>query len=250
MRASLLILAVLALAPIDRAMADPRLKVTPTGPGEYRATVQGRGVVIDEAQYAVEKQAKLLCGRKPVEIGGYRYGQDNALNTGTSSQGVLTFSQDFRCVDKVASVEKVTAPHDDKAVLAFTDRFLAARDTGDFSTALSLFDSSTRRMAEGWAADAERFNKEAGERFDRKIVGITWYDNPPQLDRPGVYASVDYVGGYTNVPEDCGYLVWRTVDGQKFELVHEEHKFIPVGTISKLSAAEVDAMKKKIGCAA
>jgi hypothetical protein len=250
MRARILLCAALALIPLDRAAAGPQVSVTPIGVGAYRAMVRGRGVVLDEAQYAVEKKAALLCNRKKVEIGGYRYGQETALNSATSSQGVLTYTQDFRCVDKLASAAVISAPHNDKAVLAFTDRFLAARDGNDFDTALSMFDADTRRMADGWSGDAARFNDEAGARQARRIVGITWYDNPAAIARPGVYASVDYVGGYSNVPQDCGYLLWRTVDGQKFELVHEEHKFIPAGTIAKLSPAEIDAMKKKIGCAA
>jgi hypothetical protein len=250
MRARILLCAALALIPLDRATADPTVSVTPIGQGAYRAMVRGRGVVLDEAQYAVEKKAALLCNRKKVEAGGYRYGQETALNSATSSQGVLTYTQDFRCVDKLASNRVITAPHDDKAVLAFTDRFLAARDSNDFDTALAMFDADTRRMADGWSGDAARFNDEAGARQARRIVGITWYDNPAAIARPGVYASVDYVGGYSNVPQDCGYLLWRTVDGQKFELVHEEHKFIPASTIDRLSPAEIDAMKKKIGCAA
>ncbi|HEX5377701.1 MAG TPA: hypothetical protein VFW47_03970, partial [Phenylobacterium sp.] len=80
MRAPLILFAVLALLPLDRAVAEPGLKVVPLGPDSYRATVRGRGVVLDEAQYAVEKQAGLLCGRKAVEFDGYRYGQDSALN--------------------------------------------------------------------------------------------------------------------------------------------------------------------------
>lgn len=250
MRARILLFAALALIPLDRAAADPLLKITPLEPGVYRASISGRGVMVDEAQYAIEKKAGLICNRKSVEFGGYRYGQATALNTTTSSQGVLTYSQDFRCVDAKPSTAKVTAPHDDQAVLALTDRFFSARDGGDFKTALSLFDNDTRRMAEGWPDDAARFNKEAGENLGRKIVGITWYDNPATIDRPGVYASVTYVGGYANVPEDCGYLLWRTQDGQKFELVHEEHNFIPVGTVSKLNDEELTKMKKKIGCAA
>jgi hypothetical protein len=250
MRARILLCAALALIPLDRAAADPRVTVTPIGEGAYRAMVRGKGVVLDEAQYAVEKQAALLCARKKVEAGGYRYGQETALNNATSNQGVLTYTQDFRCVDKLASNAAIKAPHDDKAVLAFTDRFLAARDGNDFDGALAMFDADTRRMADGWSADAARFNEEAGTSHGRRIVGITWYDNPAAVARPGVYASVDYVGGYSNVPQDCGYLLWRTTDGQKFELVHEEHKFIPAGTIAKLSPAEVEAMKKKIGCAA
>ncbi|HEX5379668.1 MAG TPA: hypothetical protein VFW47_13915, partial [Phenylobacterium sp.] len=165
----------------------------------------------------------------------------------------LVFNQDFHCVARgqtSQSMAKVAAAHDDKAVLAMTDRFFAARDSGDLRTALSLFDADTRRMADGWPADAARFSQEAGENLGRRIVGITWYDNPASIARPGVYASVDYVGAYANVPEDCGYLLWRTVDGQNFELVHEEHSFIPVGTITKLSSSEVMNMKKKIGCAA
>lgn len=251
MRTRLLLLAVLALAPLDRALADPRLKITPLGPDSYRANVQGRGVVLDEALYAVEKKATLLCNRKKVEFGGYRYGQDSALNTSTSSQGVLVFNQDFHCVgpEAAASTAKVTAPHDDKAVLAMTDRFFTARDGGDFKTALSLFDFDTRRMAEGWPSDAERFNREAGASLGRRVAGIIWYDNPPSISRPGVYAQVDYVGGYANVPEDCGYLLWRTLDGRAFELVHEEHNFIPAGTVASLPPEGVAALRKKIGCA-
>lgn len=249
MRASLLLAAALAAASFGHAAAEPRLEVSPLGQDSYRATVRGKGVVLDEALYSVEKKAALLCGRRKVEFGGYRYGQDSALNSSTSTQGVLTMSQDFRCVETLASNAKVVAPHDDAAVLAATNQFLGARDGGDFKTALSMFDADTRRMAEGWADDAARFNKEAGERGERKIVGITWYDNPANISRPGVYASVDYVGGYANAPEDCGNLVWRTLDGKRFELVHEQHQFIPVATHAKLSLAEVEAMKKKIGCA-
>ena len=250
MRATALLIAALALVSLDRAVADPRLKVTPIEPDVYRATVTGRGVVVDEAQTAVADKAALLCGRKKVALGGYRYGQDTALNNATSAQGKLTFTQDFRCVNEAASTAKIMAPHDDKAVLAFTDRFFGARDQGDFREALALFDPDTRRIAEGWSADAARFNEEAGQNFGRRVVSITWYDNPPTLTRPGVYASVEYVGGYQNVPQDCGYLLWRTDDGQRFELVHEEHKFLPAGTVAKLSPEDVSAMKKKIGCAA
>ncbi len=247
MRTSLLLLTVLALAPLDRALADPRLKITPLGPGSYRASVQGRGVVLDEALYAVEKKATLLCNRKKVEFGGYRYGQDSALNTSTSTQGVLVFNQDFHCAGpgEAAPTAKVAAPHDDKAVLAMTDRFFTARDSGDFKTALSLFDIDTRRMAEGWPSDAERFNREAGRNLGRRVAGITWYDNPSSIPRPGVYAQVDYA----NVPQDCGYLLWRTLDGQTFELVHEEHNFIPAGTVASLPPEGVAALRKKIGCA-
>lgn len=251
MRTRILLFAALALVPLDRAVADPRLKITPLETGSFRATVSGRGLVVDEAQYAIEKKAALLCNRKAVAFGGYRFGQDTALNTATSAAGVLTYSQDFHCVDPTqVPTAKVTAAHDDQAVLALTNRFFSARDGGDFKTALSLFDSDTRRMAEGWPDDAARFNREAGENLGRKIVGITWYDNPPTISRPGVYASVAYEGGYANVPEDCGYLLWRTADGRKFELVHEEHNFIPVGTVSKLNDEALAKMKKKIGCAA
>lgn len=253
MRAPALLIAALALVPLDRAAADPHLKVTQIESGVFRAVVTGKGVVVDEAQAVVDDQAKLLCGRKKVAMGGYRYGQDTALNTATSAQGKLTYTQDFRCVsaeEAAAGQAKVNVTHDDKAVLAVTDKFFGARDEGDFHEAMSLFDPDVRRIAEGWSADAARFNEEAGKNFGRRIVSITWYDNPTTLPRPGVYASVEYVGGYANVPQDCGYLLWRTADGQKFEIVHEEHKFLPAGTVAKLSPEEVAAMKKKIGCAA
>jgi hypothetical protein len=250
MRVSLALIAALAFAPAGHALADPRIQITPIGDGGYRVTVEGRGVVVDEAQYAVEKKAAGICGRKPFELGGYRLGQSSSLNTATSAQGVLTYIQDFRCVDRQAQAAKVVVAHDDKTVLDLTERFFGARDGGDYKAALAMFDADTRRIADGWADDAARFKQQAGESIDRKIVGITWYDNPASVSRPGVYASVDYVGRYANVPEDCGHLLWRTVDGKSFELVHEEHAFIPTGTVAKLSTAEIDVMRKKIGCAA
>lgn len=253
MRASALLIAALALIPLDRAAAEPRIRVTTIETDAFRAYVSGKGVVVDEAQAVVADHAKLLCGRKKVELGGYRYGQDTALNNATSAQGKLTYTQDFRCVSAAQAAinaAKVNVGHDDKAVLAVTDKFFGARDQGDFHEAIALFDPDTRRIAEGWSADAARFNQEAGQNLGRRVVSITWYDNPHTLPRPGVYASVEYVGGYANVPEDCGYLLWRTADGAKFELVHEEHKFLPAGTVAKLSPEDVVALKKKIGCAA
>jgi hypothetical protein len=60
----------------------------------------------------------------------------------------------------------------------------------------------------------------------RRVVNLTWYDNPPDAPAPGQYAAVDYVAAWGDGTVECGYVVWFRQGENPFRLVRQEQNFV------------------------
>ena len=102
---------------------------------------------------------------------------------------------------------------------------------------------------EDWLAVAEKFDKQAGEVRHRRVEKVRWYKDPPNGSPPGIYAAVDFTGEFANIGIYCGVVVsHQGQDGIITGLLREEQNYISREIQQKLTASELTAARKKMGC--
>jgi hypothetical protein len=134
---------------------------------------------------------------------------------------------------------------EENAVTALTQRYLAAKDAGQYADAYAMLDgglTALQPLSQFQAAGAA-FNTQAGTVIDHRILRITWTKDPAQAPRPGIYAAVDIASRYANVDRDCGYLVlYQAHASDPFSIVREENNFL-----TNASAAAIEQQRSRAG---
>lgn len=59
-----------------------------------------------------------------------------------------------------------------------------------------------------------------------EFTRMTWYQNPPDAELPGIFVAVDYSTGFAKTGIRCGTLMWHRLDDGGFELLREQDKTI------------------------
>lgn len=98
-------------------------------------------------------------------------------------------------------------------------------DRGEYERAHALYTAELRAMAplKDWRQDQRRRRAEWGDLRRRDRAAITWYLDPPNSPRPGLYVAVDYVSDYANLAQHTEFLIWyRAKPGDAFELTRHE----------------------------
>lgn len=135
-----------------------------------------------------------------------------------------------------------------EAVTQLAYEYLSAKDARDYERAYSLMRGSLQAQLPigQFIEDTESFNDQAGPVRERRINRITWYTDPPNAPRPGLYAAVDLVSTFENIDRHCGYLVFFQEPSGAFLIVREEENYMDRATEesirSQQSQEAVEAM--------
>ncbi len=72
--------------------------------------------------------------------------------------------------------------------------------------------------------------------MERRIVTVTWTNNPSNTPLPGVYVALDLVSRFANVDRHCGYLVlYQEPSGAAFQVMRREDNFLDNASATKIA---------------
>jgi hypothetical protein len=204
--------------------------------------------------------ARQLCGARPVSFGTFRFVQSQVADGPGAAEapGDLKLEQELSCATPTRMMDTAAvqasgwepSEGDQQAVLAATYAYFAARDRGLYSEAWSMLTDSMKQkspIAE-WQRSAADFNAAAGAVRARRVVEITWYNNPPDAARPGVYAAADYSGEFDRLEFVCGYVMWQLQPDGSFRLTREEQNLLDKATAAKLASIDRQPLRAQMGC--
>lgn len=110
-----------------------------------------------------------------------------------------------------------------------TEDFLAEKDSGQTVAAYALLADINRehQALADFAAEASKFNQQAGAAIERRVTKITWTRDPADAPAPGVYAALDLTSTFANIHRHCGFLIlYQPPDGGTFKVMREESNFL------------------------
>lgn len=237
---NLLYVATAFLVGLGQLQTSPQVQVEQLGLAAYRLTVTAEGTQDPAAARALlGPMADDLCGELPAQYGRYRF---NAEGPAPGQPGPalerVTLIQDITCGEAppppVEEAVPIALTQEDvdaltPVILDLTDQYFTAveqaRDADAF--ALTTPEMTGGGTVEDWLARADERRDHVGTLVSRQIARLTWYPNPPDSPRPGLYVAVDYVAGWT-LQDECGYLIWfRPHADSPFRLTRQEQTFLP-----------------------
>lgn len=115
-------------------------------------------------------------------------------------------------------------------------RYFGHVDRREYDVAHAMFSDEMRAMAplREWRKFMREEPRDWGTPERREQTNVTWYDNPPNAPRPGLYVAVDYVSRYANLAQHTEFLVWyREREDMPFVLTRHE-----INAVDKASAAK------------
>ena len=248
------------LALILALQAAHQIESEPIDENHFRLSISGRFDSVEAAQAALTPTARQLCGERPVSFGTFRFVETKPGNRpGAALSPVgLAVEQELLCrtprpaVDAAAAQAPGWQPSeaDQQAVLAATYAYFADRDRGRYPEAWSMLSDRMKQIAPiaEWQRGASDFNASAGAVRSRRVVEITWYNNPPDAPRPGVYAAADFSGEFDRLEFVCGYLMWQVQPDGSFRLAREEQNLLDKATAAKLASTDREPLRAQMGC--
>jgi hypothetical protein len=247
------------LALILAAQAAPQIQSEPIDAGHFRLSISGRIDSVEAGQAALMPTARQLCGARPVSFGTFRLVQSKAGDSSSSAKSPadLKLEQELSCapkrnIDAAATRAPGWEPSeaDQQAVLAATYAYFAARDRGRYPQAWSMLTDSMKQLSPigEWQRGVAAFNAAAGAVRARRVVEITWYNNPPDAARRGVYAAADYSGEFDRLDFVCGYVMWQLQPDGSLRLSREEQNLLDKATAAKLASIDRQPLRVQMGC--
>jgi hypothetical protein len=120
--------------------------------------------------------------------------------------------------------------------------YFQAKSNRDFQTAFNTFAKATAAGMnfKEWKSTQEKFYNSAGAELDRSFYRMTWYQNPPDAELPGIFVAVDFSAKFTQIGTQCGTLMWHRLDTGGFELIRDQ-----VHTLGKTAQKSI---KTQSGC--
>lgn len=236
---NLLHIAAAFLVGLGQPQTPPPVQVEPLGDAGYRLTVTAEGTQDPAAAHALLRPtAEELCAGLPAQYGRYRFEADGpAPGQASTAREKVTLVQDLTCgaaPPVAAAPAALTLAQADidalgPVILDLTGQYFTAVEQGRDIDAFAL---TTPEMTGGgtaadWIARAGENRALNGAPVSRQVARLTWYPNPPNSPRPGLYVAVDYVAGWA-LREECGYLIWFRPDAETpFALTRQEQTFLP-----------------------
>jgi hypothetical protein len=248
------ILAALLLAATS---PEPSIRSVKIGEGRYRILLSAPGLTLEQGQMAAIQEAARLCGGIPVTLGHYRWQSDEQMATSVGERAVIALRLEQEATCSAAPPPPIPRPtgwqpsdSDMKAVLDLTERYFAARDSGRYADAWSLFTPTMKDMSTlaQFQARIAGFNEMAGGALRRRPVAVTWYDNPPNAPVAGIFAAVDFVGEAKQLRFVCGYLIWLRQPDGGWRLTREEEGTMARADTSGSSPDQLARAKEAVGC--
>jgi hypothetical protein len=215
------------------------------------------------AQRLLIPGAKQLCGSKEPQFGHYSFdAKEPVAGSSNTVPSTLTLIQQIRCEvsattaqaqDNLSSAAQWQPTKNDQGEIErLTYKYLHDKDMGHYQDAYGAFTDSMKATvkAEVWQQSAKQFNSKAGQVVKRQVTKVTWYNNPPTSETPGIYAAADYSSQFSNIDIHCGYVAWHQEKNGSFQVVREEENFIDKVTQEKMKESEVAKVKAQFGCVA
>jgi hypothetical protein len=234
----LLLLAAVAAEPVVEPIADGAFRISlPQAPGSIAA-----------AQARLRPAAARSCAARIAAFARFRY-------TGTPP---LTLEQELLCLPITTAPVPAAAIPDAQwspdevlqaRLLAASYGYFAAKDAARYAEAYRLLAPQQQTLSPlpGWTAAATNFNAEAGPVRGRRVVEISWYNNPPDAPEPGIYVAADYSAEFDKLEFVCGYLMWRLQPDGSFRLVREEQNLVHKRG-KPMAKIDSDPLRARIGC--
>lgn len=250
------------LALLQASAPAPPVSHERLGEGRYRLRIELPGTAdVGQAQRMLLPAARSLCGDLPPVFGHYSWqGSERLESAGAAREAVsLTLEQELACGAAEARPAEVAlapdpgwqpTPATEQAVLDTTRSYFAAKDSGRYADAyamLSAGNQATTPIA-AWSAQARSFNAGAGAVRGRRLIRVTWYNNPPSAPVPGIYAAVDFDGDFANLHFLCGYVVWLLQPEGRWRLVREEQSLVSRSEAHDATAEEIARLRPQVGC--
>jgi hypothetical protein len=137
-----------------------------------------------------------------------------------------------------------------EAVLAASYAYFKAKDAGDYTAAYRQLDADMQSYVtpDLFRTQAKQFADGAGAPAGRRVVKLTWYRDPAEAKRPGLYVAADYTGQFANLYMICGYLMWRQQPDGSFRIVREEQNFVDKETAHLMPPERLDPLPRQLGC--
>lgn len=219
----LLVLTPLALALAAPAM--PPVSIVKSGAGHSASAPEFPATKLEAVEAEVRRRAAAICAADPVTWGKFRYETQLAKDITAEVAKVRGYQREFRCGNQTppkgqrAPDDWQPSPADEAEVTRIFAAYYGHRDRGEVAAAKALFEpNAPTKLSE---PDVARVNASIGK-GSRRIVAVTWYVNPAQADREGVFAALDFVGNYPAMHFYCGYLMlYRSAPG-RYVIVREE----------------------------
>jgi len=237
---NILYVAIALLVGLGQPQPSPAVQVERLGDAGYRLTVKVEGTQDPGTAFALlAPTAAELCGDLAAQYGRYQFAADGLApgQTGPERDSV-TLNQDLTCGEipppPAAPAAPISLTQMDidaltPVILDLTGQYFSAveqlRDTDAF--ALTDPEMTGGAPLEDWIARAGERRSVVGSPVSRQVAKLTWYPNPPDSPRPGLYVAVDYVAGWS-LQDECGYLIWFRPDAETpFRLTRQQQTFLP-----------------------
>ena len=242
-----MLLFVIALAVAASAEATPRVEVVVVKDGFSATAPTFQSRYLPAVEEEVRRDAATRCAGKNIDWVRFTWVEGLGKNPGQDIPTIKEYRRDFRCVEAQA-ISHERAPEDWKATAAdeadarrVFKGYITARDAGSADAALAMFEPGTVEDAKGWVKRVATFNATVGA-GNRRITGVTWYVNPAQASRPGVFVAIDFVGDHPKLHFYCGYVGFIRKRPGDYRIVHEEQNIFERGDRTG-DAAQIAAMR-------
>lgn len=211
--------------------------------GSHAVVLQTRtGDDIEAARKELSPELKRLCDARPAIFGSHQFIAD-------SKNGPFYLMQRFWCVPVTVVTDPKwrPTPQQQHAILQLTVRYVGLKDGRDHEGVRGLLAAAL--SFDEWLAGTEKFNQGSGKARFRTFEKVTWYNNHPKAHAPGIYAAVDFTGEFDNVGIYCGFVLWFQGQGQgTFQMLREEQNYISRQVQQGMTATELAAARKRVGC--
>jgi hypothetical protein len=256
---SLLFAALAALSVANDPTGPGRLEVqvTQIAADQYTLTANlPPELSVEQAQEVLHPVATQVCAGREVRMGVYRFWKREAMPPATDVAGSHTFEQQLTCGgDAIAATPGSPAPstpptaEDERWIREQTVAYLAALDEGDHAFARTLEDPAAL-SPEGGARDAGRvkFVQANGPVQERRVLRVTWYDNPQGAPRQGRYVAADYDADFGEGAFYCGYLMWYLMADGQFRIQRAEHGQLERELAQGLTPGQRIAVRRQLAC--
>ena len=132
--------------------------------------------------------------------------------------------------------EYVPSEADSAEIQRLSSRYFEHMDRKEYDAMYAMFTDGMRATApfREWRTFMRESRRDWGKLEHRAQANVTWYNDPPNAPRPGLYVAVDYVSRYAELAQHTEFLVWyRERDGMPFALTRHE-----TNAVDKASAAK------------
>ena len=231
------------LALLLTVQAVPEIRSEPIDGDRFRLSMSGHTKSVAAGQAALSATARRLCGPRPPSFGTFRL-------VGSEMEQELFCGTPRVDSSALATSSWQPSAGDQQAVLAASHSYFSAKDTGRYRDAWSMLAESMKAAnpAASWQRSAADMNARAGAVRARRVTEITWYRNPPDAPRPGVYVAADYSGEFEKLEFVCGYLIWLLQPDGSFRLTREEQNLFDKAAARNLASIDRKPLRAQMGC--